>query len=48
MNPLQNTFDKISYKLKVWAIFSVCLLSVVYEGTMEISTLMGYPLSFFA
>jgi hypothetical protein len=28
-----------------WAVES---LSVVYEGTMEISTLMGYPLSFFA
>jgi len=29
-------------------LFSLTISRVVYEGTMEISTLMGYPLSFFA
>jgi hypothetical protein len=37
-----------SLSKRSWIVSIVAQAQVVYEGTMEISTLMGYPLSFFA
>ena len=44
LNPLQNTFDKICYKLKVWGIFIHLLRRQIHNRVSLLFKCLLYPL----